>query len=117
MKKSPLALVKERFSDKAGLVKAVEALAQGDLWIDRVGSRGLVRASNAQLLKLHDTLAAVKKEFGTRAALIDAVLSAEKRSKDVGLRARLEGWSTPRLYDAYKAASKRAKASARSTSA
>jgi hypothetical protein len=112
MKKSPLALVKERFSDKAGLVKAVEALAQGDLWIDRVGARGLAHASNAQLLKLHDTLSAVKKEFGTRAALVDAVLSAEKRSKDAGLRARLESYSTPRLYDAYKSAARRARAAA-----
>ncbi len=61
MKKSPLAQMKERFTDKAGLLKAVEGLASGDLWIDRTNAdKGLAHVSNAKLVKLHDTLTTVK---------------------------------------------------------
>lgn len=108
MKKSPLAMVKETFTDKAGLVKAVRDLAGGDMFIDRVNaSTGLDHVSNAKLLRLHATLTAVKKEHGSRTQLIDAILAAEKRTKDAGFRGRLERQSTPRLYDHFKAAKKR----------
>jgi len=110
MKKSPLTEVKDRFGEKKKLVEAVRDLATKDLWIDRIEEdKGLEHVSNAKLLHLHDVLAAVKKEFGSRAKLIDAVLSAEKRSKDEGYRARLEKQPTPRLYDSYRSASRRAK--------
>lgn len=112
-KKSPLAQMKERFTDKAGLLKAVEGLASGDLWIDRTNAdKGLAHVSNAKLVKLHDTLSTVKKEFGSRAELITAILKAEARSKDEGYKARLEKYSTPRLLDAQRATVKRAKAAA-----
>ena len=108
MKKSPLAQMKERFTDKAGLLKAVEGLASGDLWIDRTNAdKGLAHVSNAKLVKLHDTLTTVKKEFGSRAALITSILTAEKRPKDEGYKARLEKFSTPRLLDAQRSAAKR----------
>jgi hypothetical protein len=110
-KKSPLAQVKERFTDKAGLIKAVEALATGDLWLNRTNAdKGLAHVSNAKLLRLHATLSAVQKEFGSRAGLITAILAAEKRSKDEGYKARLEAYPTPRLLDAQRAAAKRVKA-------
>lgn len=111
MTKSPLAQMKERFTDKAGLLKAVKGLASGDLWIDRANAdKGLAHVSNAKLLKLHATLTAVKKEFGSRAALIEAILTAEHRSKDEGYKGRLERFPTPRLLDAQRAAAKREKA-------
>jgi len=110
-KKSPLAQVKERFTDKASLLKAVEALATGDLWIDRTNAdKGLAHVSNAKLLRLHATLSTVQKEFGSRAGLITAILTAEKRTKDEGYKARLEAYPTPRLLDAQRAAAKRLKA-------
>lgn len=112
MPKSPLAAVKESFQDKAGLLKAVKELATEDLWIDRLDQdKGLDSISNKKLLKLHATLSDVKKGFGTRAKLIAAILTQEKRDKDEGFKARLERYSTPRLYDQYKAGQKRAKAS------
>ena len=111
MIKSPLAAVKERFQDKAGLLKAVKELATEELWVDRLDQdKGLDSISNRKLLKLHTVLSDVKKEFGTRAKLIGAILGAEKRDKDEGYKARLERFSTPRLYDHYKAGQKRAKA-------
>jgi hypothetical protein len=107
--KSPLALVKERFQDKDGLISALKQLATEELWIDRVGQeKGLDSVSNKKLLKLHTLLTDVKKQFGTRSALIDAILTQEKRNKDDGYKSRLARFSTPRLFDQFKAGKKRA---------
>lgn len=109
MKKSPLATVKERFEDKASLVSAVQALASDDLWIDRVNEgKGLERVSNRKLLHLHDTLTQVKEKFGSRSALIDAIIKLEGRQKDADYRKHFEGWSTPRLFDRHEALAKKA---------
>lgn len=109
MKSSPLAQVAARFKDKAGLVEALKSLTTDDLWIGRLNeSTGLDSVSNRKLLHLHDVLSEVKKTYGTRAGLIDAILKAEKREKDTGYKARLEKQPTPRLFDAIRAAKKRA---------
>jgi hypothetical protein len=113
--KSPLALVKERFGDKAKLVDAVKAFVNEDLWLgrtstDRGKTKGLENVSNAKLLRLHATFSAVKEKFGTRARLIEETLTVLNRSKDQGYKKRLEAYPVPRLYDLYQSASKRAKA-------
>lgn len=115
--KSPLAVVKERFGDKAKLVEALKAFTTEDLWLgrtseDRGGSKGLDRVSNAKLLRLHATFSEVKEKFGTRTKLIDELLSTMSRGKDAGMRKRLEAYPIPRLYDLYKSEAKRAKAAA-----
>lgn len=115
--KGPLAIVKDKFGDKDKLVEAVKAFMTEDLWIgrtstDRGGSKGLAHVSNAKLLRLHATFSTVKEKFGTRDGLIEAILKVENRSKDAGYKKRLEGHPVPRLFDQYKAASKRAKAAA-----
>jgi hypothetical protein len=108
MKKTPLALVKERFESKEKLATAVEKLATKELWLDRSSSaKGLARVSNTKLLHLHDVLTAVKKDFGSRDKLIGAILEAENRSKDAGYKARLEKYPLPRLLDQHRAADAR----------
>ena len=108
--KSPFALVKERFTDKDGLLKALKELATEELWTDRLDSdKGLDSVSNKKLLRLHTVLSDVKKEFGSRAKLVEAILTQEKRGKDEGYKSRLDRLSTPRLFDQYKAGKKRAK--------
>jgi hypothetical protein len=108
--KSPLSLVKEAFTDKDGLLKALKELATEELWVDRLDSdKGLGSVSNKKLLRLHTVLSAVKKEFGSRAKLVEAILTQEKRAKDEGYKTRLDRLSTPRLFDQYKAGHKRAK--------
>ena len=110
MKTSPLQAVKERFGDKAKLVSAVQALATDDLWLPRVNKdKGLERVSNSKLLRLHDTLSRLKKDFGSRGKLIDSILALDKRQKDTGLKSRLEGLPTPRLVDLQTSAARRAK--------
>jgi hypothetical protein len=113
--KSPLSIVKEKFENKAKLVEAVKALATEELWLgrtsaDRGKDRGLEHVSNAKLLRLHAVLSEVKEKFGSRAKLIDEILEAEKRTKDPGMKKRLEAYPVPRLYDLYKSTKKHAKA-------
>jgi hypothetical protein len=114
MSKSPLALVKERFSNKEGLVAAVKALATDELWNGRRlnSDKGLEHVSNKKLLHLHDVLDSVKKDHGSRTKLIDAVVEAEKRGKDAGFRTRLEKASTPELFQQLSVLKRRAKATA-----
>jgi hypothetical protein len=110
MKKTPLSAAKERFTSKEKLVEAVQKLATDDLWLDRVnGAKGLARVSNAKLLRLHDILTSVKKDFGTRGKLIDAILTLEKRSKDAGYKTRLEAYPLPRLVDLHGSVARRAR--------
>ena len=111
MQKSPLAIVKERFGDKAGLIKAVSGLVGDKLWLDRVNSdKGLERVSNRKLLHLHDVLSAIKSEFGSRDKLVDAVAELAGRSKDGDYKAGLAKKATPELYDLYRSAKKRSAA-------
>jgi hypothetical protein len=106
--KSPLALVKDGFGDKAKLVDAIEKLASADLWVARINEKkGLGHVSNAKLLRLHATFSEVKEKFGTREKLIDAVLELQGHTKDTGVRQRLSTWPVPRLYDVYQSAKKR----------
>jgi hypothetical protein len=109
--KTPLAIVKDKFGEKAKLVEAIEKLTKDGLWLSRSSEgKGLAHVSNAKLLRLHATFTEVKEKFGTREKLVDAVLEAEKRAKDTGLRQKLSEWPVPRLFDAYKSAEKRARA-------
>jgi hypothetical protein len=113
MQKSPIAIVKERFKNKEGLISAVKALASDDLWIDRLNDdKGLPHVSNKKLLHLHDLLAQVKQEHGSRAKLIEAILAGEKRSKDKEYRTGLEQKATPQLFEIYKSSKKRNKPAA-----
>ncbi len=121
-KKSPLAIVNEKFGGKAKLVEAVTAFTSEDLWLgrtnkDRGGDKGLDHVSNAKLLRLHAVFSAVKDKFGTRDKLIGAILELEKRVKDEGYKKRLSGHPVPRLFDQYKSAEKRAKAKASAAAA
>lgn len=112
MPKSPLALVKERFTNKEGLVAAVKALATEELWNDQRLStaKGLDHVSNKKLLHLHDVLTRVKTDHGSRAKLIDAIASELKRGKDSDYRSGLEKLPTPELLQILTAAKRRNKA-------
>ncbi len=111
MKKTPLSEIKERFGSKENLVKELRAMFdKGDLFIERLNAdKGLASVANAKLLKLYDTAQEVKEAFKSREALIAAVLEKLGRVKDEGLKARLDAWGLPRLWDYYKSVAKKAK--------
>jgi hypothetical protein len=109
MSKSPAQIVKEKFNEKSKLVEAVQQFVNEDLWVGRENKdKGLARVSNAKLLRLLDTFTAVKAKWGSRAALIDAVVEAAGRTKDAGYKTSIANWPVPRLYDAYKSLAKKA---------
>jgi len=109
MNKSPAAIVKEHFGDKAKLVAALGPFTSEDLWVPRVNeTKGLGRVPNAKLLRLFSVLTAVKEKFGTRLKLVDAICELEKRSKDEGYKKRLLDYPVPRLYDHYRSSARRA---------
>jgi hypothetical protein len=110
MQKSHLQIVKERFSDKKGLVKAVQELAGKELWTDRLNDdKGLLRVSNRKLLHLYEVVSRVKSDFGSRGKLIDELSALQKRAKDQDFKKHLESFGTPKLWELYQAAKKRAK--------
>ena len=113
MSKSPLETVKERFKNKDALLSALKSLASGDLWLDcSNGDKGWDSVSNKKLLHLHEVLSQVKKQFGSRAKLIDAIASAAKRAKDADFKKGLERFPTPRLFEIWKSAERRKKQAA-----
>ena len=100
MKKSPVAVVKERFTSKDKLVEAVQKLATTDLWLDRVNAgKGLSKVSNQKLVKLHDALSDAKQRFGSRDKLVSAILELKKRTKDAAYGAGLKKFPLPQLLD------------------
>jgi len=108
MAKTPIQTVKERFTDKAGLIKAVQGLMGTDLTVDRLNAdKGLDSVSNKKLLHLHDVLSQVKKDFGSRDKLIAAIAEGAKRPKDADFTKSLQGLPTPRLFEQYRAGKKR----------
>jgi hypothetical protein len=113
MKKSPVAVVKERFQSKDKLVEAVQKLATADLWLDRVSAdKGLAKVSNQKLLKLYDVLSDASKRFGSRDKLIGAILELKKRSKDAGYTASLKKAPLPQLLDLHQSAERASKRAA-----
>jgi hypothetical protein len=115
---NPVNQVKERFGDKAKLLAALEKLTTSDLWLDRVSkAKSLKNVANSKLLKLHDTLSLLKKDFGSRAKLIDAILKLEKRAKDAGYKGKLESYPSPRLMDLHSALNKKSRAAEKKAAA
>ena len=113
MKKSPVAVVRERFQSKEKLVEAVQKLASADLWLDRVsGSKGLAKVSNQKLLRLHDVLSDAKQRFGSRDKLISAILELKKRTKDAGYTARIKNYALPQLLDLHQSVERQGKRAA-----
>jgi hypothetical protein len=110
MSQAPLSLVKKRFESKEKLVAAVQKLATGDLWLDRVnGVKGLGRVSNAKLVRLHDILTDAKQRFGSRDKLIGAIAELAKRTKDKDYATSLGKYPLPRLLDLHRSLSRSSK--------
>jgi hypothetical protein len=110
---TPLSVVKERFESKEKLVAALEKLATKDLWLARVNDvKGLMRASNKKLIRLHDLLEDAKKRFGNRDKLIQSIAELAQRPKDKDWVARLAAYPLGQLLDMHRSLDRAAKRSA-----
>jgi hypothetical protein len=107
---TPLSLVKERFESKEKLVAAVEKLANKELWLGRVNDvKGLKRASNKKLIRLHDLLEDAKKRFGNRDKLIQSIAELARRPKDKDWVASLASRPLGQLLDLHRSYDRAAK--------
>lgn len=99
----PRARVIAGHQSKEALAKTLAAvLARGDEDTDALAAR-LKTASNQQLLRLASVTATVKKKWGSRDKLIEAIGAAQHKSKDKDFLAKLETMSLPRLVDLARA--------------
>lgn len=106
----PKARVAAAHGGKEALAKSLAAaLAHGDQDSGVIADR-LRTASNTQLLRLQKVVETVKKQWGSREKLIEAITAATKKSKDKDYVAKLESFSLPRLVDLATSASRRARA-------
>ena len=116
--RTPAVVVNERFETKDGLVKEIEKLtAKKDLLAERLGKGGLIRVSNAKLLRLHGLITDVSAKFGSRAALVDSYLETVGRSKDQPYREKLLKYTLGRIWDMHQAAKRRAARAGRKAAA
>lgn len=98
---SPLAEVKKRFGSREALIKELVTMledASPDL------EKGLKKAPNARLLALHTTAKTVKRRFGGRQGLIEAVTKATypKGTPPAEFAGVVNGYNMKRLYDLYQ---------------
>lgn len=103
-KKSPLQLVKEQFGTKQALadklIPVVDRLRADES--DEDFARRIRAASNKQLLRLLAVEEAVKTRFGSRDALIDAIVQAKFGTANVDYRNALTKYSKVRLLDLHR---------------
>jgi hypothetical protein len=110
---SPLARVKAGFGSKKDLVEKIKSLATEGMWLDRLNENtSFDSISNAKLLRLHTLLSDAKQRFGSRDALIDALVTAEGRARDADYKKHFANWPLPRLLDALQSAERRARKAA-----
>ncbi len=95
----PKARLAKLHNSKADLAKTLAgALAAGDEDTGALTQR-LTKASNMQLLRLQKVVETVKSKFGSREKLIEAIGSAQNKSKDKDYLAKLATYPLPRLLD------------------
>jgi len=99
---SPLAEVKDRFGSREALIGELVSLLG-----DKEAERALKATANAKLLTLHGTATLVKRRFGGRSGLIEAVTKLTYPSGNVppAFAERVQGYNMKRLYDMYQKAS------------
>jgi hypothetical protein len=106
----PKARLAKLHNSKADLAKSLApALVAGDEDAGAVSER-LSKASNTQLLRLQKVVETVKEKFGSRDKLIEAIGTAQNKSKDKDYLAKLATFPLPRLLDLATSATRSARA-------
>ena len=106
----PFARMKALYGSKDKLVEKIAGSLASDGEDEGALKDRLLKASNQQLLKLANVAELVKKQYGGRDKLVDALTKALNRAKDQPFIAKLGTFSLPRLYDLARSAERRAKA-------
>lgn len=99
-KKSPLQIVKEVHGSKEELAKKVVAILErpegesAEQFAHRIGT-----LSNRQLLRLLSANAIATTKFGTKAALVEAIVKARFKGGNEDYARKLSGFTLPKLLD------------------
>jgi len=106
----PKARLAKLHTGKAELAQSLaKSLAREDEDTAQIADR-LRTASNTQLLRLQHVVETVQKKFGSRAKLIEAIGTAEKKSTDKDYLAKLDSLSLPNLLELAVSHERRARA-------
>ena len=106
----PKARLAKLHTGKAELAQSLaKSLAREDEDSAQIADR-LRTASNTQLLRLQHVVETVQKKFGSRAKLIEAIGTAEKKSTDKDYLAKLDSLSLPNLLELAVSHERRARA-------
>lgn len=110
-KLTPVAEARDRFGSKEALAKIVlSQLEKPEAESKEDFERRIMTLSNRKLLKLNAAHEDMLKRFGSRAALIDAVVALVCTGKvDTVYKASLEKMRTAPLLDLHKSLARRAK--------
>ncbi len=99
-KLSPLQRVRAEHGTKAALVDKVVALLSPDEGEEREDFENRIKTlSNDKLLRLYSANQRLEKEYGSREALVDAVVKARFPNGNAQYKAKVEGYRTTRLLD------------------
>ena len=115
MKKSPYAIVKERFGAKENLIKTLLPLLEktyADETKDEFKER-ITRLSNRKLLRLHELHTVTMKEFGgSKQKLVSSILEMRQppnsKKVDQDFNDKLMSFSLTRLVDMHTSLKKKA---------
>ena len=95
----PRARLVQLHKSKEELAKSLASSIAGEHDDEGALAERLRVASNSQLLRLSHVVETVHQKYGSRAKLIEAIGTAEKKSSDKDYLARLGTFSLPRLLD------------------
>jgi hypothetical protein len=96
--RGPKALLAKLGTKEAVVSKLMAPLARDGEDADALRGR-LMKASNAQLLRLSSVVETVTRKFGSRAKLMSAIAAAHKADKDKQFAAKLATLPLARLLD------------------
>ena len=103
MKKTPLQIVRERFSSKEKLVGELMGMLDRPNELTKEQFKQKLQAqSNRKLIILHQRETAIKEKFGSRDKLIDSLVQArmgKNKKEDQGYRIHLQKRTNGQLLD------------------
>src|SRR5262245_42813865 len=96
-KETPLQAVKRLYGTKEKLVDSIASVFKGAEEEAAEARDRLLKASNAQLLRLAGAAKTLKEKYGSRDKLVGTVSSALGKAKDKDYVEKLKGFSVTRL--------------------
>lgn len=102
-KLTPLQEVKQRFGSKEELANQVLGLVDRDDDVDQEEfERRIHTASNRQLLRMHRVAEIISRRFGSKKALVDAIVGRKFPRGNAGYHAKLSQQRPTQLLDLFQ---------------